>query len=857
MKLAALFLFFFSTSLTFAPIVRYQNLQASLNWHNWIGFISWLVLFSYIHRQTVQLLPNRDPYLIPLSSFLSGLGLMTIWRLSPSFGLRQNIWFVICMVVLIVLFRIPNILGYLRRYKYIWLSLGLALTLLTFFLGTYPGGDGPHLWLGFGGVYLQPSEPLKLLLIIFLAALLADRITLGFNLVQLILPTIILTGLVLAMLVFQRDMGTIAIFIIIYTSILFIATGRRRIILISGILFVFIFIIGYQLLDVVRIRIDAWLNPWLDPSNHSYQIVQSLITVASGGLLGKGPGLGNPSLVPVAQSDFIFSAISEEIGLLGTVGLVLVIGLLVVRGLKVAIRSSDLYRRYLATGLSVYICAQSLLIIGGNLNFFPLTGITLPFVSYGGSSLLTSFISLGLLVQTSNQKELDSHRMPESRPHLQMGAIFLSGFAAIILINSWWSVWRSSDLVNRNDNPRQSIGDLYVKRGALLDRNGSILVSSTGTPGNYSVVTAYPPLSPILGYTDPIYGQSGLEASLNSYLRGLQGYPEITVFWNQIIYGQHPQGLDVRLTLSLSLQKKADALLGNNTGAIVVLNANTGETLVMASHPYFDANTLNQNWSQLINDSQTPLLNRTLQGLYPPGTALGPFFLADEYANNLPSTPSLNDYSFNYGVKNLQCAFPIQDNVSWNNLISYGCPQAILRLTATMDSQQIGSLYKKLGFFSKPNISLPAADNTQIETISDINLYALGEQNIAVSPFQMALAAASLTNQGIMPAPVLAASVNLPSLGWTMIDQAQTPSKVFSASQAMSAINTLASLDFPGWESVGTANSNDSNVITWFIGGTLPNWQGAPIAIAVLLEQNNPQLAKQIGQSLILASQNP
>ncbi len=857
MKLATLFLFLFSVSLTFAPIVRYQDIRTPLNWAHWIGFASWLVLFSFAHRQAIKLLPNRDPFLLPLGAILSGLGLLVIWRLSSSFGIRQTIWFIVSMLALNLLLRFPNIFSYLRRYKYIWLSLGLALTLLTFFFGTYPGGVGPHLWLGCCGVYLQPSEPLKLLLIIFLAALLADRIPLNFNLVHLILPTLVLTGLVLAMLLVQRDLGTILIFIVIYAGILYIATGRRRIILISGAVLVLIFFLGYQVFDVVRIRLDAWLNPWLDATNHSYQIVQSLITVASGGIFGRGPGLGSPTLVPVVQSDFIFSAISEETGLLGSVGLVAIIGLMAIRGLKVALRASDLYRRYLATGLTIYLCAQSLLIIGGNLNLFPLTGITLPFVSYGGSSLLTSFLSLALLVHLSQQTEHDPFKLPDSKPYLQIGAAFLAGLSAIVLINSWWSVWNSAELVSRNDNPRQSISDIYVRRGSIFDRNGSTLVSSNGSPGNYSVDTVYPALSPVLGYTDLTYGQSGLEGSLNSYLRGLQGYPALTVLWNQLIYGQHPQGLDIRLSISLPIQKKADTLLGDNAGAVVILNATSGETLAMASHPYFNANTLKDTWSQLINDSQTPLLNRTAQGLYPPGTALAPFFLAEAYSGILPTAPSLNDYSYKFGNGTISCSLPLQDPSSWNNLISSGCPQAILRLSTTFNAQQLDALYKRLGFFSQPDLPLPSASAALPAVVSDINLYALGEDQITISPYQMALAAASLTAQGKMPAPILTSSVNLPQKGWTILKTPDKPSQVFTSDQATSTINSLAITGFPGWQSIGTAITANGEKITWYIGGTLPTWQGTPIAISVLLEQDNPQLAQEIGQALILATQNP
>jgi cell division protein FtsW (lipid II flippase) len=857
MQLATLFLFIFSIILTLAPAVRYQNWNAPYRWQHWIGFIVWLGLFSFTHRQSCRLIPDRDPFLLPLGAVLSGWGLLTIWRLSSNFGLRQTIWLAVSLAILNILLRVPNALAYLWRYKYLWLTSGLVLTALTFVFGTYPGGNGPHLWLGCCGVYIQPSEPLKLLLIAYLAAFLADRIPLNFTLWQIVLPTLVLSGLAFVLLLAQRDLGTEILFLAIYVAILYIATNRKRVVLFGTIIFIIAGILGYELISVVHYRVDAWINPWIDPTGQSYQIVQSLISIAAGGLFGRGPGLGSPGVVPVAQSDFIFSAISEETGLMGSIGLVLIMGLMTVRGLQVALRASDLYKRYLATGLTIYLASQSLLIVGGNLGLFPLTGITLPFLSYGGSSLLTSFLSLLLLLLISNQTELDPASLPHPKPYLQLGGALLVGLTVALLVDGWWAVVNNPTILNRNDNPRRVISDIYVKRGSLLDRDGNVLVGVTGAPGNYSIITAYPPLSPITGYTDSIYGQVGLEASLDDYLRGIQGYPTLTVLWNELLYGSPPPGLDVRLSLSLSLQKQADTQLANHSGAIVLLNAASGEILAMASHPYFDANTLEQNWADLVKDSETPLLNRTTLGLYPPGTILAPFYLAESENASLPSIPQSGDYVAPVGNTTLDCSLPVGDPFTWNSLIASGCPGAILGLTTHMDDQRILSLMRDLGFFTVPEIPLPSDSATIPNQINSSNLFALGQEGITVNPLQMALAAASLTAEGKRPSPLLAMAVNIPDEGWTVLSQITNPVQVFPADQAMAAVKALAVQAFPGWQAVGTAVSSTDKVITWYIGGTLPSWQGSPIVIALVLEEDNPALAEQIGQSLIKAAQNP
>ncbi len=361
----------------------------------------------------------------------------------------------------------------------------------------------------------------------------------------------------------------------------------------------------------------------------------------------------------------------------------------------------------------------------------------------------------------------------------------------------------------------------------------------------------------MLGYADSLYGQAGLEASLDGYLRGLEGYPSSTILWNQLIFGTPPPGLDVRLSLSLSLQRQADALLSAHSGAIVMLDARSGEILVMASHPYFDANSLNQNWSELITDKQTPLLNRATLGLYPPGTTLGPFYLAESENTNLPSMPSTSNYSTQIDKSILDCSLPIDSPPTWNALIASGCPGAILRLTSYFGQQRIVSIMNDFGFFTVPALPLPSDSSTIPTQIENINNFALGQEGLTVSPLQMALAAASLTADGKRPTPILAVAVNIPKEGWTIITPQTTSVQVVPAVQAAAAVTDLTVQAFPGWQTIGTALTGANKVITWYIGGTLPSWQGSPIAIAIVLEEANPTLAEQIGQSLIKAAQNP
>jgi cell division protein FtsI/penicillin-binding protein 2 len=207
---------------------------------------------------------------------------------------------------------------------------------------------------------------------------------------------------------------------------------------------------------------------------------------------------------------------------------------------------------------------------------------------------------------------------------IQPSVTHLSTFLFISLIATsltagWWGFVRGPDLLNRTDNARRAIADRSIQRGSLLDRHGDPIVETIQNEGENQRVVRYPDLGPIVGYTHPIYGQSGLEASLDPVLRGVQGNDPLSIWWNHLLYGQPPPGLDMRLTLDLRLQRIADENLAGYTGSLILLNAENGEILVMASHPTFNPNQLSNQWDELILDSQSPLLNRVTQGIYPTG----------------------------------------------------------------------------------------------------------------------------------------------------------------------------------------------------------------------------------------------
>lgn len=833
--MAAVFLVLQSIALTLAPAARLRTWDVSYRWEHWIGMLFWLTLIPIAEHQIKRWLPDADPYLFPVSALLTGWGMLSIWRLTDTFGIRQAIWVLLCLVLFIVALRRADLLTFLKRYKYIWLTSGLLLTALTFLFGDNPGGTGPRLWLGCCGVYLQPSEPLKLLLVVYLAAYFAGRFPQREQFFPNIFPTLFLAGLALLILLIQRDLGTASIFVLLYACMLYLASGRKRIPLFSLLILSGVGLVGYFFIGIIQTRVDSWLNPWNDPSGRSYQIIQSLLAIANGGLLGRGPGMGSPGLVPVAHSDFIFTTLAEENGMVGTLALYLIIAMLVMRGYWVAVHAREHFQRLLAAGLSTYLGLQSLLILGGNLRLLPLTGVTLPFVSYGGSSLLTSYFAILLLLHISNASENDPAYLPKPTPYLLVPALVCIGLLAAALLNGWWAFFRAEDLLARTDNPRRSISDQYVQRGSLLDRKNNPLVTSVGETGSFKREYAYPPLSPIIGYTHPVYGQTGLELELDRYLRGLSGYPALQIWWEHLLYGQPPPGLDVRLSLDSDLQRRADTLMANHTGALLVLNAESGEILAIASHPTYDANQLDEIGADLLTANNAPLLNRAQQGSYAPGTALGPFLLAEAYdASGLPKHPATLVLTEN--SRSLQCAYaPVPNINEWGSSISAGCPNPLVSLGAALGDNRLHGLMRRLG--------LNGASLLLARQI------ALG-QEISVSPAQMATAAGALSNHGQMPGIRIAMAVKTPEQGWVILPSASQPTPVFTAVSADRVASQLLAEGKHYWESMGLSQSEKSP-LTWYMGGSLPNWQGTPLAVVLVLEENNPQAARDIGRKLI------
>jgi cell division protein FtsW (lipid II flippase) len=811
MLLAGLFVALLTVTLSVSPMVRERSLLAEPRLSHWLGLAAWVSVYVLIFRFMRRQRWEGDALLLPLTGLLTGWGLLTIWRLTTTFGLRQSLWLVVSGAVFIGLIHFERLFTVLRQYKYVLLFGGLLLTALTILFGTNPLGIGPQLWLGCCGVYLQPSEPLKLLLIIYLASYLADRQPFATSFFSLVVPTIVVIGITTAILLVQRDLGTATVFLFIYTIVIYVATGNRSFLVIGTISLIAAGLFGTLIFDLVRLRVDAWLNPWLDPSGRSYQIVQSLIAIAAGGAFGRGIGIGSPGLVPVPHSDFIFSSIAEEHGVVGGLGLLVVIALVLVRGLLISIHAQSRFHRYLAVGLTTYLIGQSLLIIGGNIRLLPLTGVTLPFLSYGGSSLVSSFIALALLYRISGAPAPAPLSNTDNHPILLVGAMLLSGLLAAGLVAGWWGFVRGPDLQTRTDNARRTIADRFVLRGSLLDINGTPIHVSVGSPGNYQRSYLEGGTGNLYGYTHPIYGQSGAEQGFDEILRGEDDQPALLIWFNHLIYGQPPPGLDILSSIDIERQQLAQSLLGDTAGAVVALDVESGNLEVLASSPNYDPEQLDMDWTALIEDTRAPLINRTTQGVYPPGEMILPFLIAQAEQLGL-SIESPDDLAFHLAEQS-----------------------ALLPLLHQM-------------FDPLPAINLPLSSGEIPTSIATPQNLVNGRAAFTVSPLQLALAYGSLINEGAMPNPVFGISYQNADGEWIELPRPEANEPLFTP-EAVSTVLRAYTLDDQEHWGMHTVIQGEERAITWQVYGDLPGDHDSFIYL-VLLETDDLPLAHLIIQRL-------
>ena len=637
--------------------------------------------FAAAHVGIRFLAPGADPAILPIVFALSGTGITFLTRLTPDGAVSQVVWLFLSVAAMVAVLVLVRDIDALADYKYTLGVAGVVLLILPMILGTEQNGS--KLWIYIGSFSFQPGEFAKILITLFLAfylatnreALSASMRTIGplkIPRLRMLLPLLVMWGMSLLVVVFETDLGSALLFYAFFVIMIYVATGRVSYVFVSLALLAVGGIACYFLFGHVQNRINIWIDPWSAASTGGYQIVQSLYSLADGGFVGTGIGKGLSTTIPFVQSDFIFSAIGEEMGLLGSSAVLIMFLLFCVRGLATAARAKSDCSAFAAVGLTCAISFQAFLIVAGVTKLLPLTGVTLPFMSQGGTSLLASFVIVGLLLRAGDEgtgREAELRNATErssqksdpvlaltsqmasqgahvasvvhgshARGHFGLTTaesgvlgrvalgkrlttlitVFALLFAALIANLTYVQLIDAERVQNLPTNNHTIARSAYVQRGAIITSDGVTLATSE-QQADGSYLRVYPQGSlarHTVGYVSTQYGSSGIEATMNETLTGHKDYSN----WRSALYslaGVSQSGSTVALTINSQIQRAAEEALEGYTGAIVVLDPKTGAVLAKASSPTYTVDQLDE----AIQGTNGELLDRTTQSLYAPGSS--------------------------------------------------------------------------------------------------------------------------------------------------------------------------------------------------------------------------------------------
>ena len=380
----------------------------------WLFLLAVLGLYVAAHLAVRRFAPRADSTLLPIAALLNGLGFIVISRLDRDLARVQAVWTAVAFGAFVLTLVLVRHIRTLERYRYTCLFLGVAALVLPSLPGVGKEINGARLWVHIGPLNFQPGEAAKVLLVVFFAAYLVEKRELLRSGTRRFLgmampdpkhlgPLVLAWGFSILVMVRQKDLGSSLLFFAVFAAMLYIATERTSYLVVALGMFVAGAVIAYQFFHHVQDRVSAWVDPWSVARTTGFQIVQSMYALGSGGFAGTGLGLGSPQKIPNASTDFVFSAIGEELGLLGTIAVCILFLLFVGSGLRIAVQADRPFNKLFAAGLTTIVGIQAFVIIGGVIRVIPLTGVTLPFISYGGSSLVANFVIVALLLRISDE----------------------------------------------------------------------------------------------------------------------------------------------------------------------------------------------------------------------------------------------------------------------------------------------------------------------------------------------------------------------------------------------------------------------------------------------------------------------
>lgn len=857
--------------------------------------------FVVAHLAVRKLAPGADPAILPITFALSGIGIAFVTRLRPELAVGQLMWLFVGVAFLVLVLLFVRNLDRLARYKYTLMLVGFILLLspLIPFIGQEIYGS--RIWLSIGPFSFQPGELAKIAIVLFLAGYLAaNREMLSvftwrvgpFNLpdIRTLLPLLLMWLISIGIVAFEKDLGSALVFFFVFLVMLYVASGKKTYV-IAGVLMMAIGAVGlYFVFDHIQVRVATWLDPFADAQNTGYQLMQTIYSLADGGLFGVGIGRGLADQIPVVESDFIFAAIGEETGLLGAAGLLLLYLCLAIRGMATAARAKSDVSSFAAVGLTAIIILQAFIIVGGVTRLIPLTGLTLPFVSQGGSSLLASFISVALLLRAGDEATGVGEEMRSATSMLPTASVLgrvalgkrltrtMVGFSvlfALLVANlTLIMVVQADHYQNMAGNNHTLMQESDTERGSISTYDGVVLAESQQTEdGSYERV--YPAgdlASHVVGYYSTQYGTSGIEASENETLKGQQNYAS----WTDVINaaaGINTPGNDVRLTINSTIQQAAQDALEGETGAAVVMDPSTGAVLAMASSPTYSAGDVEALLEQAAasdgSDDAGQLVNRATQGLYAPGSTFKIVSLATALQNGIASEDSVyaspgtmeignaevsNFGDESYGDITLQRATALSSNTVFG------------QLGVQIGAQLLVEGAEAFGFNKDLDFELPVVTSlmpdpdemTEWETAWASAGEPVGEHESPAGPqasvLEMAMVGCAVANNGTIMQPYLVDSVynangersyQAQATTYLQAITSETASRVKEVLKDVVDYGTGTTAAINGVQvagKTGTAEHPDGDD-GWFVGMADADSDTPSVVVAIVLEKNESSVA--------------
>lgn len=858
------------------------------------------ICFIAAHFAVRKLAPGADPAILPIIFLLCSIGIAFITRIElarPALegtAIRQVAWLflgVACMIAVLFFVRKPDKAA---NYKYTLMIVGFALLLspLLPLLGTEINGS--RIWLNLAGFSFQPGEIAKIFIVLFLAGYLAQNREMlsvftwqvgPFKLpdIRTLLPLLVMWVIALIIVVFEKDLGSALVFFTVFLVMLYVATGKKFYVIVGLVLAAIGAVAAWSLFSHVQIRVDTWLDPFADYERTGFQLSQALFSMADGDLFGMGIGRGLGSAegyIPVVESDYIFAAIAEEIGFLGAAGLLLLFLCFAIRGLVTAARAKSDVSSFIAVGLTATIMLQAFIIVGGVTRLIPLTGLTLPFVSAGGSSLLSGFIAVGLLLRCGDEATGVGEEVKSATATINVNSvlgrvslgkrltktmvIFSILFALLIANLTFVMIVQADTYRNMPQNNHTVKHEARNERGTISTYDGVALAQSEKTEdGTYERV--YPAgtlASHVVGYYSPLYGMSGIEASYNETLKGQQHYANWTDVLN-VTSGIGNPGNDIKLTINSKIQQAAQDALDGYSGACVVMDPETGAILALASSPTYDISGVEALLANADQDDSGTLLNRGTQALYSPGSTFKMLTLATALENDVATEDTLYDSPgemeigkapvSNFGKTNWgRITLARATEVSSNTV--YG------QLGVEIGAQELVSSSEQFGFNQELEFDLPLKTSLMPDpremTVWELAWAAAGEPvgehksapGPQVSALQMAMVGSAIANEGVIMKPYLVDSIYNSNGEKSFSGSSSEYSKPITASVANRTKKVLEGVvnQGSGTEAAiagvqvagktGTAQTGKDMDDSWFV-GMAPS-ENPRVVVAIVLEES-------------------